>query len=308
MRQPYRCHVASAVLPVLFGLVIAAPAAGGKKDPSEELFKSGRVLQINIELGQKELESLRREPRKYVKATVKEGDKIYQDVGIHLKGAAGSFRGIDDKPNLTLNMDKFKKEQRFHGLDKFHFANSLQDPSYLTELICGELFRAAGVPASRVTHAVVTINGRRRGLYYLKEGYDSGFIKRSFGTKGGNLYDGGFLRDIDAPLQLLSGKADVKNQADLKALVAATAEKDPRVRFQKMEKLLDMDKFISFMAMEVITWDWDGYPLNRNNYRIYHDPKRDKIVFFPSGMDQMFQGPDNPAVPGFQGLVARRLM
>src|SRR5262249_15784799 len=128
---------------------------------SDEFFKSGKVLQLVLDLGPKELDSLRREPRKYVKATLKEGDKIvYRDVGVHLKGAAGSFRGIDDKPNVTVNMDKFGGTPRFHGMDKFHLTNSLQDASYLNELICGELFRAAGVPASRVAHTMVTINGK----------------------------------------------------------------------------------------------------------------------------------------------------
>ena len=41
------------------------------------------------------------------------------------------------------------------------------------------------------------------------------------------------------------------------------------------------------MVLEAITWDWDGYPMNRNNYRIYHDPEKDKITFIPSG-----HGPD----------------
>src|SRR5262249_40050587 len=153
-----------------------------------------------------------------------------------------------------------------------HLANSLQDPSYLSELICGELFRAAGVPASRVAHATVTINGRRRGMYYIKEGYDRHFRKRHFENRQGNFYDGGFLRDLDQPLQLLSGSADVKNHADLKAVVAATRERKLDERFKKLEKLLDMDKFISYLCLEIITCDWDGYPLNRNNYRIYHDP------------------------------------
>ena len=69
----------------------------------------------------------------------------------------------------------------------------------------------------------------------------------------------------------------------------------PTVRIiEKMEKALELDKFISYLAMEVITWDWDGYPMNRNNYRIYHDPKRDKLVFIPSGMDQMYGNPGGP--------------
>src|SRR5437867_13280267 len=137
----------------------AAPTASEERDA---FFKDGKIVHLKIEIGKKELESLRGDPRKYVKALLKDGDKEYKDVGIHVKGAAGSWRGIDDKPGLTLNVDKFKDDQRYRGMDKFHLANSVQDPSYLSELICGELMRAAGVPASRVGHAVVTINGRVR--------------------------------------------------------------------------------------------------------------------------------------------------
>lgn len=293
-------------------MVTPAPLPAQTKDAVDEtsaFFSRDKIMTLKIELGPKELESLRRDPRKYVKATFKEGDKIVgADIGVHVKGAAGSFRGIDDKPSLTLNMDKFTDGQRFHGMDKFHLANSLQDPSYLSELICGELFRAAGVPASRVTHAVVVINDRRRGLYYVKEGYDRIFLKRNFQNNHGNFYDGGFLRDIDQPLQLLSSKGDAGKHADLKALVMAAREGDLQKRFQKLERLLDLDKFISFLVLESFMWDWDGYPMNRNNYRVYHDPVRDKLIFIPSGMDQMFGNPGGPLLPDFQGLAARALI
>src|SRR5205807_9889049 len=96
--------------------------------------------------------------------------------------------------------------------------------------------------------------------------------------------------------------------ADLKNLIDAVHDNNVKQRFTKMHNILDMDKFISYLALEVITWDWDGYPMNRNNYRIYHDPKRDKIVFFPSGMDQMFGDPGGPILPGFQGAVARAVI
>jgi spore coat protein CotH len=205
-------------------------------------------------------------------------------------------------------MDKFVDDQLYRGMDKFHLANSVQDGSYLSELLCGEMFVAAGVPASRCGHAVVTINGRKRGLYYLKEGYDSHFLRRHFGNSHGNFYDGGFLRDVDQPLQLISGKDDVPVHTDLKALVEAAREKDVAKRFARMEKVLDMEKFLSFLALEVITGDWDGYPMKPNNYRLYHDPERDKIVFIPSGMDQMFGDTGWPLAPGFSGLVARKLM
>jgi spore coat protein H len=275
---------------------------------SAAFFKSDKVIHIEIDIGKKELDALRREPRKYAKATLKVDDQVYPDIGLHVKGAAGSFRGIDDKPGLTLNMNKFDGEKLFHGMDKFHLANSVQDPSYVSELICGELFRAAGVPASRVSFATVTINGRKRGMYYLKEGYDKYFLKQHFKNAGGNFYDGGFLREIDQPLQLLTGKNDVKDRADLKALNAAARIPDAKQRYEKLEKVLDMDKFISYLVLEAITWDWDGYPMNRNNYRIYHDTSRDKLIFIPSGMDQMFGNPGGPILPGFQGLVANAVI
>lgn len=299
------------ILAVPFGLATAArPVAPGAK-PTEQrdaFFKDGKVVSLKIEIGKKDVEALNREPRKYAKCTLAEGDDNYTDVGIHLKGAAGSWRDLNDKPGLTLNMDKFADGQLYRGMDKFHLANSVQDPSYLAELICGELMRAAGVPASRVGHAVVAINGRARGLYYVKEGYDKAFLKAHFGNSHGNFYDGGFLRDIDQPLQLVSGEGDVKDRADLKALAAAAREKDKAKRFERLEKILDLDKFISYMVIEAITWDWDGYPFKCNNYRVYHDPVKDKITFIPSGMDQMFGDVNGPIVPGFGGMVASGLM
>jgi spore coat protein CotH len=308
-----RTMVARRVLPLALlsaiGLLLPANARGQKAAAeSDAYFKSSKILKLELEIGAKEMDSLRREQRKYVKCTLKEEDKVVgTEVGVHLKGAAGSFRGIDDKAGLTLNMDKFKKEQTWHGMDKFHLANSLQDPSYLSELICGELFRSAGVPASRIHHVLVSINGKQRGLYYLKEGYDAFFLKKHFDNHDGNFYDGGFLREIDQPLQLVSSREDVKNHADLKALVAAAREK-PAERFAKMEKLLEMDKFLVYLALEVITWDWDGYPMNRNNYRIYHNPKSNKITFIPSGMDQMFGDTGGTIFPNFQGVVARAVL
>ena len=299
-------------------------AVNTKKDPAAAFFADETVLYLAVELAEPELQKLRQDPRKYVPVKLLEGDKdtkfgktpkdnqgvkeTYADVGMHLKGAAGSFRQIDDKPGLTLNMDKFVDSQRFHGLDKFHLANSVQDPSYLSELICGDIFRAGGVPASRVRPAVVTVQGRLRGMYYLKEGYDKYFLHQHFEDRHGNLYDGGFLRDIDQPLQALSKPGDVGNHGDLKALLAAIREPDAKKRFAKMEKVLDMDKFVSYLAIEVLVWDWDGYPMNRNNYRIYHEPNRDKIVFIPSGMDQMYHNPGGPLFPDFNGMVARSLM
>src|SRR5215212_1845444 len=179
----------------LAALLIAAPVTAAEKpDPAADLFKpAGPVPVFKIETDKATADSLRREPRKYVPCTLKVADQTFKGVGIHIKGAAGSTRPWDDKPALTLNMDKFAPHQSFRGLDKFHLNNSVQDGTYLNEIVCSELSLAAGLPTPRATHALVELNGRKVGLYVLKEGFDAVFLARHFGDATGNLYDGGFL-------------------------------------------------------------------------------------------------------------------
>src|SRR5258705_9751992 len=278
---------------VLWALALFCCAAASGKGSrklalSESFFTNGQIPTISIDLPGASLTALRQNNREYVRATVREGDKIYKDVGIHLKGAAGSFRALDEKPALTLNFDRFNPRQKFHGLDKLHLNNSVQDPSYMTEILCGELFRAAGVPAARGAFARVSLNGRDLGICVLKEGFGKEFLEQYFSNVHGNLYDGGFLRDITDPLQRISAEEtkDVKDFSDLKALAAAAREPDPILRMERLGKVLDLDRFISFIAMEILTWHWDGYALKKNNYRVFHDLSTGRMVFFPHGMDQ----------------------
>lgn len=284
--------------------VVAAP----KADPSGEFFNSGFIPHLKIEFKKADWDALRRNDREYVRCVVREGTNVWEEVGVHNKGAAGSRRDITDTPALTLNFDKFIDGQKFYGLDKFHLNNSVQDGSRLCEAVCAKLFHDAGVPASRVTHARVTFNGKELGLYVLKEGFDKTFLRRHFKNAKGNLYDGGFLREIDQALERTSGTGDVKGYADLKALVAAARDPDPTNRFAQIEKLLALDQFIDLMALEVFTWHWDGYAFKHNNYRVYHDPDADKLHFFPHGMDQMFWDPNGGLQPNMEGLVANALI
>src|SRR5262249_59759501 len=110
------------------------------------------------------------------------------------------------KPSLTLNFDKFAPGQRFHGLQKIHLNNSIQDLSYLVEALAWEVFLDLGVPSPRAGHAFVRINGREVGLYVLMEGWNKQFIRRYFPSTKGNLYDGGHGGDVTKALDVESGQ------------------------------------------------------------------------------------------------------
>src|SRR6266850_2410122 len=129
-----------------------------KADPSEEFFADRAVRVFRIEISDAEFTSLKRRPRPYVSGSVREGAHVFTNVGIHLKGM-GSFRSVDEKPSLVLKFDEFVPDQEYCGLTKLMLNNSVQDQTYLAELLATGLFRDAGVLAARVTHPCVTING-----------------------------------------------------------------------------------------------------------------------------------------------------
>jgi spore coat protein H len=276
--------------------------------PGAELFTNGAVRQLRIEISDSGTKSLRQNPREFVRATVKEEGVGYEDVAIHLKGSVGSFREIDDKPDLTLDFNRFDFRQKFHGLRRIHLNNSVEDPSYCNELLGSELFRAAGIPAPRVAHAVVTLNGRRLGLYVLKEGFTEDFLGCYFKQVGGNLYEPGEGHDVNQRLKRNSVQAPKQDRAGLEAVADAALEADAATRWPRLQRALDVDQFVAFMAMEVMVGHRDGYCLARNNYRVYSDLDTGKVVFFPHGMDQLFGNPDASWQPHMVGLVAKAVM
>lgn len=290
-------------LVLLTGLVLGQDAKPAREpDASDDFFKKGAIPQLRITVSESELEKLKANDRSYVRCTIVENRKTtYKDVGIKLKGAAGSYREWDDRPALTLNSNKFVKGQTFHGLDKFHLNNSVQDETYTHEWVCEELFREAGVPATRVAHARVWVNDRDLGLYVVKEGFDRTFLQRHFENADGNLYDGGFVQDIDAELEKDAGKGP-DDRSDLIALLEACREPDLDERWRRIDETLDVEAFITFMAMELMTCHWDGYTQNKNNFRIYFDPADNKARFLPHGMDQMFGDP-NASILDYPGAI-----
>jgi len=275
---------------------------------ADALFSNGVPLQIEIRITQEDFQALKKDSRKYVRATVVDGDMIFTNVGLHLKGSAGSFRQIDDpKPAFTLSFNQFILGPRFHGLRKIHLNNSVQDGSYLNEMLAGELFRGAGVPATRAAHALVEFNGKKLGLYVLKEGFTKDFLARYFKKTNGNLYDMDPGREITEKLKKDMGDGP-NDWSDLKALTDAAREPDVAARWARLDKVLDLDRFVSFMVMEIMTCHWDGYCIGRNNFRIYGDRDSNKMVFFPHGTDQMFQNAISPIRPSMQGLLALQIM
>lgn len=316
-----RWNITSIGIGLLAGLCAAAPAPAASKGEklralSHELFTNTAIRHLSLEISQSGMNALRRhhysrnadpDDRPEVPCTVREGEQVYTNVAVHLKGAAGSFRPVDSKPALTLKFDKWVEGQVFHGLEKISLNNSVQDASFLNEKLSRELFAKAGVPVPRSDYATVELNGRALGLYVLVEGWNKQFLKHYFPDAKGNLYDAPLGADVDKQLNVVSGE-NPQDQSDLRALARACNDPQPTNRLALLEKNIDLDRFISLMALDCLLWNWDGYGMNKNNYRLFHDNSTGLLVFMPHGLDQLFWKPEGPVVTGRNGQAGRALL
>lgn len=299
---------------IAFLALVSASALFGASD---DLFNATRIPRIEITIPPEGMQVLREsgggrrvQGKPEAQATVREGGRIYTNVAVQLKGYT-TFRSVDSYPSLTLNFDRHAPKQDFHGLKKLSLNNSMQDATRLHEKLTREVFAAAGVPVPRADFALVTLNGQDFGLYVLAEGFDKRFLARHFDRTDGKLYEGGILRDIDQPLQI---KSDVYVTDDpaVEKLIRAAQKPDHAERMRALEAVLDVDRFLTMTAVEAILCHSDSYSMNRNNYRLYHNPQNDKFVFLPHGMDRVLGAHRSSlelnVVPPMLGLVARAVL
>ena len=153
---------------------------------------------------------------------------------------------------------------------------------------------------------MVKFQGRDLGLYVIKEAFTKEFLSAFYKNVDGDLYDGGFVRELDETAEKDQG--DPKDKTALKELIAACNEGDNAKRWERLGKILEADLFASYCAMEAILCHWDGYSFNRNNYSLYFDPDSKKFSFFLHGMDQAFQDVNFPLQPSFGASVSSAFM
>ncbi len=302
-------------------------------DQTESMFSPDRVIDIQIELDPMDFETLTHEGRglasifsgcagdleyTYFEGTVTIDGETIEHVGIRKKGYLGSLSTI--RPSLKINFSTFVPGQTYSGMKRMTLNNDKQDPSHTHQVMSYALFRKAGVPAPRCNFARVTVNGEDMGIYSHVESIKKPFLARHFEDNDGNLYEGqiaDFTEELVSEFQrktneeaILSDSTE-PDRSDLQRVVDALKVQDSEL-VEALEQVIDLDAFMTFWAMEVITGHWDGYTGNRNNFYIYHDPSSDLFYFIPWGMDGAFADDhafleDIPSSVYAWGAIAYRL-
>ena len=284
-------------------------------DPRADYFELDRVLDISIEIAVDDWDALRHQTRtladvfaeieKYglsrpfasiytwFGATVTVGGETHADVGVRKKGFVGSQSST--KPSLKLRFDKYTDGQSLAGgMNRMTLNNSVQDPSMVNTCLSYRVFAAAGNPAPRCNFATVSVNGADLGLYVHVEEFKAPFLSHHFGSAEGNLYEG-TVSDFTPVFRGTFEKKtneDADDWSDIDAVVAALSDPSD-AGLAALGKIVDLDRFLSFWATEVLVGHWDGYAGDRNNYWFYRVPDG-RFVFLPWGTDGTFHLSDDP--------------
>lgn len=272
-------------------------------DPSEALFPRDRVIEVQINLAAADWETLRaQEPGPpeatcagppgvdaytYFPATVTIDGTTIANVGVRKKGNLGSLSTT--RPGLKVKANAYVSGQRIAGLKQLTLNNNKQDETLISQCLGYGLFVRAGLPAPRCAFAHVTVNGVDLGVYTHVESIRDQFLTRHFGDDGGNLFESGgdFVPGGTGGFQ---PKQD-ETMPDCSALdaVASALQAPPAELEARVGAVLDLDAYLRFWAMEVVTGHWDGYANNRNNYFVYQSPVTNKLSFIPWGADALFE-------------------
>ena len=286
-----------------------------KADASAPFFVLDRVLNISIEIDPDDWDTLRHQTRTFedlmaeiekynlsrpfasiydwFSATVTVDGETHIEVGVRKKGFLGSQS--DAKPSLKLRFDKYVDDQTLGGIiERMTLNNSIQDPSMLNTCLSYRVFAATGSPAPRCNFATVSVNGKDLGLYVHVEEIKPPFLARHFANADGNLYEGtvsDFTPDYRGTFEKKTNEDDA-DWSDIDAVVDAL--QDPTdAGLDALAKAVDLDRFLSFWATEVLVGHWDGYAGNRNNYHFYRETDG-PFVFIPWGVDGTFHLEDDP--------------
>jgi spore coat protein H len=254
----------------------------------------------------------------YVRASFRFEGETYRDVGIRLKGNSSRGHVATLAPgdagyqrySLKLKFDEFVDGQTLHGIAKLNLQNVYGDPSYLRERIAYDLLRAQGVPASRVGHAVVFVNGERLGLYLSVQQVDAAFLRQWFGDDGGNLYKsyygdlvyrGAAIADygVTEPTthlpvagdEVYAAKTneDSTDHADLIRLADVLGRTPIESLATAIGPLLDVDLLARWLAVNSALAILDSYAGGlAHNYYLYRDPGSGRFVYIPWDLNNAF--------------------
>jgi spore coat protein H len=228
-------------------------------------------------------------------------DEMVDSIGFRLRGNTSRDA---KKKSFKVSFNSFIKGRNFYGVEKLNLNGEHNDPSIIRSKLAFDLFRDAGVPVSRASHAAVYINSNYYGLYISVEHIDEEFIQKNFVDDSGNLWKCLYPADLkylgsnpalyknlmngSTPAYELSTNEETGDFTKLAKLIDVINNTPTSTFPDSIEKYLDVRRVLEYFALNTLIGSWDDYRSLMNNYYLYHIPSEDKFTLIPYDYDNTF--------------------
>ena len=241
-----------------------------------------------------------------VPATLQFGERNWGAISVRYKGNSSyRYAPSELKRSLKLDVASSDTDRMFFGMSELNLNNNAFDPSQMRESLAYDVFRLAGVPASRTAFArvFITVPGtyerQYAGVFTVVEQIDQTFFEARWHRPVGlllkpeNLTGMPYLGD-DWPRyeRAYSSRttADSGDAARFIALVKLLNQASDEEFARRVGDYLDVDAFLRFLACEVVLVNTDSPLAMNRNYWIAVHPGTKKVVWIPWDLNMAFAG------------------
>ena len=240
----------------------------------------------------------------------------YSQVGVAFKGNS-SFFGLpngSEKASFSIKMDYVIPDQELYGVDTMNLNNGFQDPTFMRELIYGNLCDPF-VPCPRGAFTKLVINGENWGVYPSIEQIDKKFLRENFESSEGVRWKvPGNTNNPDSnayPLLYLGSNAGAyMNGYELKtegavnpwAHLIETCDVLNNTSIPELEDEIDavlsVDRAMWVVLVENIFMDDDSYIRKGADYALYWNDHDGRMNLMQRDGNEAFGTGSGPTWPG----------
>lgn len=263
----------------------------------------------------------------YVPAQMYFNGKQWYDVGLRYKGnsslSTASSQNVGKLP-FRIEMNHFENEnpningQTFYGFTQLSLSSGFKDESIIREKVVADVFREFGVPAPRTAFYRLYIDHGDGpvyfGLYTMVEVvFDSPMLNAQFGNSNGNCYkpdsDGARLNDLAkiTSTYFPNKTNEYASTADINTLISTlisdTRTSNPAQWRSDMESIIDMNRYLKYLAANTTMRNWDTYGRMTHNYYLYNSTSTSKFTWIPWDNNEALADSPN-GIGGGGGMTA----
>ncbi|RLS37640.1 MAG: spore coat protein CotH [Planctomycetota bacterium] len=252
-----------------------------------------------------------------VPCTLEVDGKKYPLVGVRFRGMS-SFGMVQagSKRSFNLTMDLANEKQRLLGSKTLNLLNAHDDSSFLSSILYSHIARKH-IAAPKANLVKVVVNGESWGIYNNVQQFNKEFMAENFGSprglrwkvsgspggRGGLEYTGDDIADYKRRFEIKSADKDESWKA-LINLCKVLNQTPPDQLKAELEKILDVEGLLWFLALDIGLINGDGYWIRSSDYSICQDEKG-KFHILPHDMNEAFHAPHGPGMGGPGGPGGR---